>query len=112
MVLPASLATGNRHDFTSARSTKIEHVPHSPAPQPSLVPVMFRSSRRKSSARCDGLICLTTLRPFTVASIERSAMRDLLCNCADVLMCVCFLHCLRQRPNKKSGRDLLAVFLP
>ena len=70
---PCALATGIRHDFISTPSTNTEQVPHSPAPQPSLVPVRLRSSRRKSSSRWCGLALRATLRPLTVASMRGQA---------------------------------------
>src|SRR5215470_434876 len=74
MVVPFALATGTRHDFTSTPSTNTEQVPHSPAPQPSLLPVRPRSSRRKSSRRRYGLALRAILRPLTVASIRSSSI--------------------------------------
>src|SRR5258706_12913948 len=110
--LPAILATGSRQDFTSTPSTNTEQVPHSPAPQPSLVPVMCRSSRRKSSTRCDGLACLVTLRPFTVTAMVRSAMGNLLRDIAGHRVGAGLLDGFRQPPRQESGRHQLSVFLP
>src|ERR1700730_8497145 len=110
--LPAILATGSRHDFTKTPSTKTEQVPHSPAPHPSLVPVMLRSSRRKSSTRWDGLACLATRRPFTVASTVRSAISNLLCYVTGTRVGACLLDGLRETSCQKSGRDQLSILLP
>src|SRR3979409_939519 len=109
--LPAILATGSRHDCTSPPSTNTEQVPHSPAPQPSLVPVMCKSSRRKSSTRCDGLACLETRRPFTVAAMVRSAMGNLLGDIAGHRVGARLLDGLGQTAGQESGRHQLSVFL-
>src|SRR5215207_5035477 len=71
---PCALPTGRRQDLTRTPSTNTEQVPHSPAPQPSLVPVRCRSSRRKSSSRRCGAAFRLILRPLTVASICRSGI--------------------------------------
>ena len=49
--MPLTLATGIKQLLTSFPLTKTEQVPHSPAPQPSLVPVRSRSSLKKSNKR-------------------------------------------------------------
>src|ERR1700751_5208700 len=77
MVVFCALATGSRQDFISTPSTNTEHVPHSPAPQPSLLPVRLRSSRMKSSRRWCGLAARETLRPLIVALNCRSGIRRL-----------------------------------
>src|SRR5260370_38559360 len=94
--LPAILATGSRHDFTKTPSTKTEQVPHSPAPQPSLVPVILRSSRRKSSTRWDELARLAPRRPFTDASTVRSAMRNFLRDVTGIRAGACLRGGLRE----------------
>src|SRR5262249_37295021 len=74
MVVFCALATGNRQDFINAPSTNTEQLPHSPAPQPSLLPVRLRSSRMKSSRRWCGLAARETLRPLIVALNCRSGI--------------------------------------
>jgi len=48
---PSAFAAGTRQLLTNFPLIKTEHVPHSPAPHPSLVPVKSKSSLRKSNNR-------------------------------------------------------------
>src|ERR1035438_2681823 len=54
MSAPSACNTGTRQLFTNSPFMRTEQEPHSPSPQPSLVPVRCRSSRSTSSRRFIG----------------------------------------------------------
>lgn len=65
MFLPATSETGVEQERTAAPSTCTVQAPHSPAPQPNLVPVKFNESRKtQSSGVSGGRLTLRSL-PFT-----------------------------------------------
>ena len=51
---PSHCPAATRHELTTSPSSITVHAPHSPSPQPSLVPVRRRSSRKRSSRRFHG----------------------------------------------------------
>src|SRR5438105_925419 len=53
-VVPCTWSEGTRQELTSSPSNRTEQEPHSPSPQPSLVPVRYRCSRSRSSRRVMG----------------------------------------------------------
>src|SRR5580704_4226764 len=67
---PAACATGTRQLLTSAPSSRTEHAPHSPSPQPSFVPVSASSLRSASSNRSIGHARKRRGEPFTVHAIS------------------------------------------
>src|ERR1700676_4131354 len=67
---PSAWSTGTMQLFTSSPSKRTEHEPHSPSPQPSLVPVRRKSSRSTSSRRFIGGTHTVCEAPFTRKSIE------------------------------------------
>ena len=75
MLAPCAFAAGIRHDFTSRPPTNTEHVPHSPAPHPSFVPVSCSSSRKTSSKRRPGSTRRETGRPLTSRVSSSSGIR-------------------------------------
>src|SRR5262245_28315535 len=66
---PTPWQAGIRQEFTSLSSTMTEQAPHSPSPQPSLVPVSLRSSRSTSSKRFMGGTSTLRAMPLTSNSI-------------------------------------------
>src|SRR5271168_4257706 len=56
MVAPSACSAGTRQLFTRTPSSSMEQAPHSPSPQPSLVPVRPGCSRRTSSRRAMGKV--------------------------------------------------------
>src|SRR6266404_3221141 len=54
MFEPAACSAGIKQLFTSTSSIKMEHEPHSPSPQPSFVPIRFKSSRSTSKSLAIG----------------------------------------------------------
>src|SRR5258708_38516921 len=64
--VPLTWATGTRQLLTTSPSIKTEHAPHSPSPQPSLVPVNFNCSRNTSSSRSSGYASSVLPIPLTV----------------------------------------------
>src|SRR5258708_15493295 len=63
-----TITAGSRHEDTSWPLTSTEHAPQTPTLQPSLVPVMPRSSRsRCSNKRLAGMVTVCAC-PFTVSS--------------------------------------------
>ena len=64
---PSACAAGTMQESTATPSISTVHAPHSPSPQPSLVPVRPQSSRNTSRSRFIG--CAVTLRerPLTVS---------------------------------------------
>ena len=62
---PSACTAGTRQLFTSAPSISTAHAPHSPSPQPSLVPVRPSSSRSTSSRRAIGYASKAAALPLT-----------------------------------------------
>ena len=73
--LPSTWQTGTRQLSTTSPSTRTEHAPHSPSPQPSFDPVRPRSRRRTSSRRRPPGTATSTARPLTVNRCTGSAVR-------------------------------------
>src|SRR5271154_754016 len=72
---PAACSTGTRQLFTSWPSINTEHAPHSPSPQPSLVPVRPHCSRSTSSRRSIGYAlrwCATPLTRNSIATLDNT----------------------------------------
>ena len=69
MLLPAAWMAGTRQEVTSRPSMMTEQAPHSPSPQPSLVPVRRRSFRMMSISRVIGSTSAERSSPFTVSSM-------------------------------------------
>src|SRR6476659_433950 len=65
MLVPSAWITGIRQLLTKIPSSSTAHAPHSPSPQPSLVPVSFNSSRKTSSNLCMGHTSTTWSTPLT-----------------------------------------------
>ena len=65
---------GTRQEFTGTPSMSTVHAPHSPSPQPSLVPVTPQSSRSTSSRRFMGGTRTRRRFPLTVKSSVRTAL--------------------------------------
>ena len=78
-IAPSACSTGTRQLFTSSPFMRTEQEPHSPSPQPSLVPVRCRSSRSTSSRRFMGGACTVRCSPFTVKSNRGPVMRSYGC---------------------------------
>ena len=51
---PSAWQVGTRHEFTARPSTRTVQAPHSPSPQPSLVPVSAEILAQVSSSRFIG----------------------------------------------------------
>src|SRR5580658_1985575 len=66
MAAPSACNTGTRQLFTSSPFMRTEQEPHSPSPQPSLVPVKCRSSRSTSSRRFIGGALTVRDSPLTL----------------------------------------------
>src|ERR1700736_5055968 len=94
---PEACSAGIRQLLTKTPSTNTEHEPHSPSPQPSLVPVNPSCSRNTSSNRSMGKARTVTAFPFTTKVIS-----DLLAVCERPLIAYC-------PPTQASP---LANFLP
>src|SRR6202043_2166767 len=73
---PEACNTGIRQLLTKTPSTNTEHEPHSPSPQPSLVPVNPICTRNTSSNRSMGKAHTVMVFPFTT-----KGMSDLLAGC-------------------------------
>src|SRR5678815_1238983 len=69
MLRPPIWLTGKRHENTDLPSTCTMHAPHCPAPQPNLVPVSFRSSRRTQSSGVSGCAVTVCRFPLTVSDV-------------------------------------------
>src|ERR1039458_6570899 len=68
---PAMSLTGTEQDLTACWSTTTVHAPHSPAPQPNLVPVRPRSERSThSNMRSSSVVTLAGL-PLSVNEMVR-----------------------------------------
>src|SRR5580704_7481579 len=65
IVAPSACNAGTRQLFTSAPFTSTAQAPHSPSPQPSLVPVSLRCSRSASSRRSIGNASNSAAFPLT-----------------------------------------------
>src|SRR5262245_16082348 len=111
MLAPWALATGTRQDLRSTPSTNTEQVPHSPAPQPSLVPVWPRSSRRKSSSRRCGFTLRETLRPLMAASMRKSGMGGLQLGRQRIDVSAGAPHRLEEAARYKPAHHLAAILL-
>src|SRR5262252_2541760 len=72
MFLPVTCDTGVEHDRVALPSTCTVQAPHSPAPQPNLVPVSSRVSRRTQRRGVSG--ATLTLRSLPFTRREKSAM--------------------------------------
>src|ERR1035438_7131647 len=69
MRLPATAPTLVRHDFVATPSTSTVHAAHCPSPQPNLVPVRSRSSRRTLGSVRSGPTSTRRRPPFTDSSV-------------------------------------------
>src|ERR1041385_1726241 len=70
---PWTWATGTRQLLTSRPSIRTLHAPHSPSPQPSLVPVRFNCARNTSSRRSMGKASTVRGWPLTSQVIFTSS---------------------------------------
>src|SRR5688572_18521318 len=66
MVLPSAISTVVIHERTATPSKWIVQAPHTPCPQPYLVPVRPATSRRYQSSGVPGSPSKERLSPFTV----------------------------------------------
>jgi len=66
---PSSRAAGSRQELTASPSTRMVQAPHSPSPQPILVPVSSSLSRSSSAAGSKGRAWTLTRSPLTVKVI-------------------------------------------
>src|ERR1700704_3239663 len=69
MCVPEACSTGIKQLLTKTPSTNTEHEPHSPSPQPSLVPVNPSGNRNTSSSRSMAKARTVTALPFTTKVI-------------------------------------------
>src|ERR1700741_5464988 len=66
MLLPSTAEMGVTHERVGAPFTCTVHAPHSAAPQPNLVPVIARWSRRAQSRGVSGAASTDTALPLIV----------------------------------------------
>ena len=66
---PSTAVTGVTHERTGEPSTCTVHAPQRAMPQPNLVPVSWRSSRRTQSSGLSGSAATFTARPFTLNAV-------------------------------------------
>src|ERR1700738_4630512 len=81
---PEACSAGIKQLLTKTPSTNTEHEPHSPSPQPSLVPVNPSCNRNTSSSRSMAKARTVTVLPFTTKVI-----RDLEAACESSLIAYC-----------------------